>query len=51
MKKLALSTFSYQADAQGNIFPIIPLSLKVDNKKKEFLALVDSGATISVFRH
>lgn len=50
MKKLVLLTFPYKTDAQGNYFPVIPLSLKFGNKKKEFFALVDSGATISIFR-
>jgi len=50
MKKLLLLSFPYKTDAQGNSFPVIPLSLKFSNKKKEFFALVDSGATISIFR-
>lgn len=50
MNKLLLLSFSYKTDAQGNNFPVIPLSLKFGNKKKEFFALVDSGATISIFR-
>lgn len=50
MKKLLLLGFPYKADARGNSFPVIPLSLKFSNKKKEFFALVDSGATVSIFR-
>lgn len=50
MKKLVLLTFPYKTDSQGNSFPVVPLSLKFGNKKKEFFALVDSGATISIFR-
>jgi len=50
MRKLLLLNFPYKTDAQGNSFPVIPLSLKFSNKKKEFFALVDSGATISIFR-
>ena len=50
MNKLVLLSFPYKSDAQGNSFPVIPLSLKFGNKKKEFFALVDSGATISIFR-
>lgn len=50
MRKLLLLNFPYKTDAQGNSFPVIPLSLKFANKKKEFFALVDSGATISIFR-
>jgi hypothetical protein len=50
MKKLLLLSFLYKTDAKGNTFPVVPLSLKSGNKKKEFFALVDSGATISIFR-
>lgn len=50
MKRLALSVFPYQTDPKGNTFPLIPLSLLFAGKKKEFYALIDSGATISVFR-
>lgn len=50
MKKLNLFVFPYRKDAKGNIFPIIPLSVESAGKKREFLALIDSGATISVFQ-
>lgn len=50
MKKMAPLSFPYKTDAKGNTFPVIPLSLKSGNKKKEFFALVDSGATVSIFR-
>lgn len=50
MKKLPPLSFQYKTDARGNSFPVIPLSLKFSNKKKEFFALVDSGATVSIFR-
>ena len=50
MKKLLPLSFPYKTDGQGNSFPVIPLSLKFSNRKKEFFALVDSGATISIFR-
>ena len=50
MNKLSLLVFPYKVDPQGNTFPIIPLSLAHSSKKKEFYALIDSGATISVFR-
>lgn len=50
MKKSSLLVFPYQVDPQGNTFPVIPLSLTFSAKKKEFYALIDSGATISVFR-
>lgn len=51
MRKLLLLSFPYKTDAKENSFPVIPLSLKFSNKKKEFFALVDSGATISIFGH
>ncbi|MEK7518147.1 MAG: retroviral-like aspartic protease family protein [Patescibacteria group bacterium] len=50
MNKLLLLSFPYKTDAEGNTFPVVPLSLKFGHKKKEFFALVDSGATISIFR-
>lgn len=49
MRKLLLLTFQYRSDAKGNSYPIIPLALK-SKKKKDFLALVDSGASISIFK-
>lgn len=50
MQKLVSPIFPYEADSKGNIFPIIPLALTFADKKKGFYALIDSGATISVFR-
>lgn len=50
MNSLLLTAFPYKIDAQRNYYPIIPLSLKLNGKKKEFFALVDSGATVSIFR-
>lgn len=50
MKRLLFLTYPYKMDAEGNTYPIIPLSLKLNSKKKEFFALVDSGATVSIFR-
>lgn len=50
MQKLVSPVFPYESDSKGNIFPIIPISLTFASKKKEFYALIDSGATISVFR-
>lgn len=49
MKKQVLTAFPYEADAKGNVFPVIPLTLEF-GKKKDVSALVDSGATISVFK-
>lgn len=50
MQKLVSPIFPYTSDPKRNIFPIIPLALTFAGKKKEFYALIDSGATISVFR-
>lgn len=49
MKKLLLTSFPYRADAKGKTFPMVPLRLGFP-KKKDFFALVDSGATVSIFR-
>ena len=49
MKRSVFSTFSYRNDPLGNLYPIIPVSLEFGKIKKEFFALVDSGATISIF--
>lgn len=50
MQKLVSPIFPYKSDPKGNTFPIIPLALAFAGKKQEFYALIDSGATISVFR-
>lgn len=50
MTKLTLPLFPYRFDASGNAFPVVPLSLEFGVKKREFFALIDSGATVSVFR-
>ncbi len=50
MRKLSPSIFPYRTDTHGNTFPIIPITLEFADKKREFYALVDSGATMSVFR-
>ena len=50
MIKLLLPVFPYKTDAKGNTFPVIPLTLQFRNKKKDFFALIDSGATVSIFR-
>ena len=49
MKKLLLSTFPYKTDAKGNTFPVISLTFHFKNKKKDFFALIDSGASVSIF--
>lgn len=50
MRKSNLILFPYKVDVSGNGFPVVPLSLDVGTKKREFFALVDSGATVSIFR-
>lgn len=50
MQRLVSPIFPYGSDPRGNVFPIVPLALAYAGKKKEFYALIDSGATISVFR-
>ena len=50
MEKPLSSTFPYKTDARGNAFPVIPLTLQFRDKKKDFFALIDSGATVSIFR-
>lgn len=42
--------FPYQRNSQGLYFPIIPVSLSFRSKKTDTLALIDSGATISIFK-
>lgn len=49
MEKIALFSFPYKKDAKGNNFPVVPLTLEV-KKKKDFFALIDSGATVSIFK-
>lgn len=50
MGHLTRASFPYQADTEGNLFPVIPLRLEHRLKSLDLLTLIDSGATISVFR-
>lgn len=50
MDKTALTVFSYQPDAKGQLFPLIPLRFHLTDKTIDSSALIDSGATISIFR-
>lgn len=45
-----LTAFPYQKHPSGAFFPIIPLTVNYGRKRREVYALVDSGATISIFR-
>ena len=49
MKNKGLAVFKYYSDKTG-FFPIIPLLILTKNKKLKINALIDSGATISVFK-
>lgn len=42
--------FSYQQNNSGQFFPVIPLKIFRGKKFLPTIALVDSGATISIFR-
>lgn len=50
MDKITLTTFPYQSDAKNQFFPIMPLRFHLGKKTIDSTALIDSGATISVFR-
>src|SRR3989344_2424641 len=45
-----MSTFSYQKDMHGVFYPIVELILRKGNYISLTTALVDSGATISIFK-
>lgn len=48
--KSALAVFPYHADSSGIKYPVIPITLQYKGRKKDFLALIDSGASTCVFR-
>jgi len=48
--KAALTVFPYHKTPEGKIFPIIPLRLWFKTKSADTSALIDSGATTSIFR-
>lgn len=50
MGKNALTVFPYYKNPDGSYFPIIPLQLRFQEKSLDASALIDSGATISIFR-
>lgn len=45
-----LTTFPFRADARGLLFPIVPLRFHIGKTTIDSSALVDSGATVSIFR-
>ena len=48
LKMKALTSFNYYKD-KDDYFPVIPIVFTVNKKNIRTLALVDSGASISVF--
>ena len=50
MDKKALTIFNYRQNPEGQLFPVIPLRFFFKNKIIDSSALVDSGATVSIFR-
>ncbi len=45
-----MKIFPYQRNSTGNFFPVIDLFVFRNNRAERIFALVDSGATISIFR-
>jgi hypothetical protein len=50
MDKTILRIFPYRQNPEGQFFPVIPLRLHTKTKALDTSALVDSGATVSIFR-
>lgn len=50
MGKTLLTTFPYYKNPEGDYFPIIPVIFHHQGKLIDTAALVDSGATISIFK-
>lgn len=50
MDKTVLTSFPYQEDANNNFFPVIPIRFHFGMTTVDSTALIDSGATVSVFR-
>jgi len=45
-----MKTFPYRKNSTGDSFPVIDLFVSKNNRTTRIFSLVDSGATISVFR-
>ena len=45
-----LTTYPYHKTPDGHLFPVIPLKLSFQGRVADTSALIDSGATISIFR-
>lgn len=50
MDKKLLTVFPYYKNPEGIYFPIVPLQLSYQRGNIDSSALIDSGATISIFR-
>ena len=50
MDRVALRVFPYRQNPEGQFFPVVPFRLNVKRQIIDSSALIDSGATISVFR-
>lgn len=50
MNKGVLVTFPYPKTSDGRLFPVVPLKLRYRKELTKTSALIDSGATISIFR-
>lgn len=50
MDKKLLTVFPYYKNSSGLYFPVIPLQLNYQGENIDSSALIDSGATISIFR-
>jgi len=46
----ALTVFPYRQDARGLLFPIVPLRFHIGKTIIDSGALIDSGATVSIFK-
>lgn len=45
-----MKTFPYRKNSAGDSFPIIDLFVSKNNRTTRIFSLVDSGATVSIFR-
>lgn len=50
MKNASLAVFPYRQSTSGQFFPVVPLTVYAQNGKSDVSALVDSGATVSIFK-
>ena len=46
----ALTIFPYRQDARGLLFPVVPLRFHIGDTIIDSSALIDSGATVSIFK-